>query len=69
MIVKIINSDKNKYYKVGEIYNVEQRWFGDDYIIRHNCENGTHFYIHRNDCVDITRELKLNRILNESQNN
>ena len=71
MIVKIIKSDEHKCYKVGEIYNVEKLYFGytDDYVIRYNLENGKRFYIDKNDCVDITREQKLNRIVDDSQNN
>jgi len=67
--VKIVKCSKESWWyndRIGEIFNVT---LDDDYyyIIVNNANDFC--YILVTDCIDITIELKLERILNESKNN
>jgi len=62
MKVKIIKCDDNKYWyhnRIGEIFEVFK--YLDQYLYDNNGIRG----ILKEDCIDITRELKLERILDE----
>ena len=66
MKIKTIKGNWLLKYDAGQYYDVVQ--IKRDY---YGClrNDGSIFYIDKDDCIDITRQIKLERILNDSQNN
>ena len=70
MKVKIIRCSDNRWWYsdlIGECFSVVENC-GEDYMIENKYAYDKYdvSYLYIEDCVDITRELKLERILNEN---